>query len=88
MKLFWNLSSFPENKLVDFYLRGLLAFEKWWYSFVTTEYQKRSWPNKGDGRQKPLSSRSYTGREGDRGLVPFSVVAKGSRLGVPASPLA
>lgn len=49
MKLFWNLSSTSQNKLLDFYLRNLPTFERQWYYFVTTEYQKLSWLNKGEG---------------------------------------
>lgn len=38
----------PQNYIFIFNLRDLLTSEKQCYYFVTTEYQKWSWPSKGD----------------------------------------
>lgn len=74
MKLFWNLSSTPQNKLLDFYLRDLLAFEKRWNYFVTTEYQNGLGLIKEISRTKAPTSRLCVGRDGECALVPLSAL--------------
>lgn len=74
MKLLWNLSSLPQDELVDFYVRDVLA------SLVRGTILSPQGSRNGRGlikemaRRKPLSSELRTGRDGEHTRVPVALL--------------